>query len=54
VVTRSFLYKDETGEFVIDDESLSKLQCNKYRIRKLTGFDKLDIATIDTQVEELN
>lgn len=54
VVTKSFLYKDASGEFVIDEESLRKLQCNKYRIRKLTGFDKLDIATIDTQVEELN
>lgn len=54
VVTKSFLYKDATGEFVVDEAALSKLECNKYRIRKLTGFDKRDIATIDTQVEELN
>ncbi len=54
VVTKSFLYKDASGEFVVDEEALSRLECNKYRIRKLTGFDKLDIATIDTQVEELN
>lgn len=54
VVTKSFLYKNNEGDFAIDEDALGKLECKKYRIRKLTGFDKLDIATIDTQVEELN
>lgn len=55
VVTKSFLYKDEsTGEYKIDQEALSKLNCKKFRIRKLSdGFDKLDITTIDTQVNEI-
>jgi hypothetical protein len=53
VVTKSFLYKDDKGEFVTDDAALSKLNCRKYRIKKQTGFDKLDITTIDTVVEEL-
>lgn len=55
VVTKSYLLKDEaTGEYVIDKKALSKLNCKKFRIRKLSdGFDKLDITTIDTQVKEL-
>ena len=53
VVTKSYLYKDDNGEFVVDEKALSRLNCKKYRIKKLTGFDKLDITTIDTQVEEL-
>lgn len=53
VVTKSYLYKDDSGEYVIDTDALSKLKCRKYRIRKQTGFDKLDIATIDTVVEEI-
>lgn len=55
VVTKSFLYKDDkTGEYVVDKKSLNKLNCKKFRIRKLSdGFDKLDIATIDTQVIEI-
>lgn len=55
VVTKSFLYKNElTGEFEIDKEELSKLNCKKFRIKKLSdGFDKLDITTIDTQVNEI-
>lgn len=55
VVTKSFLYKDtNTGEYVIDSEALKKLNCKKFRIKKLSdGFDKLDIATIDTQVTEI-
>ena len=55
VVTKSFLYKDaKSGEYVIDHEALKKLNCKKFRIRKLSdGFDKLDIATIDTQVTEI-
>lgn len=55
VVTKSFLYKDaNTGEYMIDSEALKKLNCKKFRIKKLSdGFDKLDIATIDTQVTEI-
>ena len=53
VVTKSFLYKDDNGEYVTDTKSLSKLNCQKYRIKKLTGFDKLDLTTIDTVVEEI-
>ena len=55
VVTKSFLYKDTaSGEYRIDHEALKKLNCKKFRIRKLSdGFDKLDIATIDTQVTEI-
>lgn len=55
VVTKSFLYKDEvTGEYEIDKKALNKLNCKKFRIKKLSDdFDKLDIATIDTQVEEI-
>lgn len=55
VVTKSFLYKNEaTQDFEEDKEALSKLNCKKFRIRKLSdGFDKLDITTIDTQVTEI-
>jgi hypothetical protein len=53
VVTKSYLYKNDEGEFVTDEHALSKLNCKKYRIRKMTGFDKLDITTIDTIVEEI-
>lgn len=56
VVTKSFLYKDATtGEYMIDSEALEKLNCRKFRIKKLSdGFDKLDIATVDTQVTLIN
>ena len=53
VVTKSYLYKNDNGEYVTDTKALSKLNCQKYRIKKLTGFDKLDITTIDTVVEEI-
>ena len=53
VVTKSYLYKDASGEFVIDEKALNRLNCKKYRIKKLTGFDKLDLTTIDTVVEEI-
>lgn len=53
VVTKSYLLKNESGEYVTDTKSLSKLNCKKYRIKKMTGFDKLDITTIDTIVEEI-
>ena len=54
VVTKSYLYKNDNGEYVEDRDGLSKLDCKKYRIKKMTGFDKLDIATIDTEVEEID
>lgn len=54
VVTKSYLYKDANGEYVEDRDGLSKLNCKKYRIKKMTGFDKLDISTIDTEVEEID
>ena len=53
VVTKSYLFKDSKGEYVTDKKALSNLNCQKYRIRKQTGFDKLDITTIDTIVEEI-
>lgn len=53
VVTKSYLYKNDNGEYVTDTKALSKLNCQKYRIKKFTGFDKLDITTIDTVVEEI-
>lgn len=53
VVTKSYLYKNSEGEYVTDTAALSKLNCKKYRIKKQTGFDKLDITTIDTLVEEI-
>lgn len=53
VVTKSFLFKNDEGEYVIDQDALNKLNCKKYRISKKTGFDKLDITTIDTEVVEL-
>ena len=53
VVTKSYLYKNDEGEFLTDTNALSRLNCKKYRIKKQTGFDKLDITTIDTIVEEI-
>ena len=53
VMTKSYLYKNDEGNFVVDKKALNRLNCKKYRIRKRTGFDKLDIATIDTEVEEI-
>lgn len=53
VVTKSYLYKNEEGEYVTDREALSQLNCRKYRIKKLSGFDRLDLSTIDTLVEEI-
>jgi wobble nucleotide-excising tRNase len=53
VVTKSYLIKSEDGEFVTDTKALNRLNCKKYRIKKLTGFDKLDLSTIDTVVEEI-
>lgn len=53
VVTKSFLKKKEDGDFVTDDAALSELDCRKYRIKKMSGFDKKDLTTIDTIVEEI-
>lgn len=36
VVTKSYLYKDANGEYVEDRDGLSKLNCKKYRIKKMT------------------
>ena len=52
-VADSITRKNDNGEYVTDTKALSKLNCQKYRIKKLTGFDKLDITTIDTVVEEI-
>ena len=53
VVTKSYLYKNDDGEFVTDKKALDRLNCKKYRVKKKAGFDKLDITTIDTEVEEI-
>ena len=53
VVTKSFLFKNEDGEYDVDKKALQELNCKKFRIKKESGFDKLDITTIDTKVEEL-
>ena len=53
VVTKSFLFKNEDGEYELDRKALQELNCKKFRIKKESGFDKLDITTIDTRVEEL-
>lgn len=54
IVTKSYLLKDsKTGEFVLDEDGLKKLNCPIYRINKLSGFDKKDLSTIDTQVRQI-
>lgn len=54
VVTKSYLLKDnDTNEFVLDQEGLDRLSCPIYRIKKLEGFDKQDLSTIDTIVEPI-
>lgn len=51
IVTKSYLLKDSrTGEFVLDEDGLKKINCPIYRIKKLTGFDPKDLSTIDTQI----
>lgn len=54
IVTKSYLLKDSrTGEFVLDKEGLERIDCPIYRINKLSGFDKKDLSTIDTQIKKV-
>lgn len=54
IVTKSYLLKDsKTGEFILDEDGLQKINCPIYRIQKLTGFDKKDLSTIDTQIYKI-
>lgn len=51
IVTKSYLLKDlRTGQFVLDNAALQRITCPIYRIQKLSGFDKKDLTTIDTQI----
>lgn len=54
VVTKSFLNRNEEGEYDIDDDRLKKFDCPIYRIKKKSGFDKKDLSTIETIVEQYN
>ena len=58
VVTKSFLIKDEVSDrYMVDQKGLDKLceikRIPVYRIEKLTGFDKQDLASIETIVTPL-
>lgn len=54
IVTKSYLLKDSrTGDFVLDEEGLKKIDCPIYRIQKQTEFDKKDLSTIDTQIRKI-
>lgn len=54
IVTKSYLLKNsKTGDFMLDEEGLKKIDCPIYRIQKLTGFDKKDLSTIDTQISKI-
>ena len=54
VVTKSFLNRNDDGEFTIDKERLKKFDCPIYRIKKKSGFDQKDLSTIETVVEPYN
>ena len=54
VVTKSFLNRNDDGEFTIDKERLKKFDCPIYRIKKKSGFDQKDLSTIETIVEPYN
>lgn len=54
VVTKSFLNRNDDGEYVYDEERLEKFNCPIYRISKKAGFDQKDLATIETIVEPYN
>ena len=54
VVTKSFLNRNDDGEYDIDEERLKKFDCPIYRIKKKSGFDKKDLSTIETLVERIN
>lgn len=47
------MFKNEDGEYELDRKALQELNCKKFRIKKESRFDKLDITTIDTRVDEL-
>ncbi len=51
VVTKSFLNRNENGEFEMDEERLRKFNCPIYRIKKNENLDKKDLSTIETIVE---
>lgn len=54
IVTKSYLLKDDkSGEFVLDKKSLKNIHCPIYRIHKVSGFDKKDLTTIETEVEKV-
>ena len=57
IVTKSYLYKDDNDQFVVDEKGIQRLQAVKnipiYRIQKLEGFDKKDQSTIETIVTPL-
>lgn len=55
VVTKSYLNRDdETSQFYIEEESLGQLEnVPVYRIKKKTGFDKTDLTSIETIVEQV-
>lgn len=54
VVTKSFLNRNDNGEYVYDEERLEKFNCPIYRISKKAGFDQKDLTTIETIVEPYN
>ena len=51
VVTKSFLIRNENGDYEIDQERLKSFDCPVYRIKKKSGFDQKDLSTIETIVE---
>ena len=51
VVTKSFLIRNENGDYEIDQERLKSFDCPVYRIKKKSGFDQKDMSTIETIVE---
>ena len=54
VVTKSFIYRDENGDYKTDERRLKSFDCPIYRIKKKSGFDQKDLSTIETIVERLN
>lgn len=53
VVTKSFLNREENGSFIVDSEALSDIDVPVYRIQKKAGFDKTDLTSIETIVEQV-
>ena len=51
VVTKSFLNRNDNGDFEMDIQRLKDLQCPIYRIKKSSGLDKKDLSTVETIVE---